>query len=55
MHPQLKVLFMSGYTRSEVLPAEQLGGDSAFLPKPMTPAELTRTLADLLGRHGIPA
>ena len=55
MHPHLKVLFMSGYTRSEVLPAEQLGGDSAFLPKPMTPADLTRTLADLIGRRPVRA
>jgi PAS domain S-box-containing protein len=53
MHPRLKVLFMSGYTRSEVLPAEQLGGDSAFLPKPMTPADLTRTLAELVGRRPV--
>jgi PAS domain S-box-containing protein len=55
MFPQLKVLFMSGYTRSEVLPAEQLGGDSAFLPKPMTPADLTRTLAELIGRRPVRA
>jgi len=54
-YPHLKVLFMSGYTRSEVLPAERLGGDSAFLPKPMTPAELTRTLAELIGGRAVHA
>ncbi|HZD05153.1 MAG TPA: ATP-binding protein, partial [Longimicrobiales bacterium] len=48
MRPSLRVLFISGYTKSEVLPSEELDGGVAFLAKPMAPADLARTLATLL-------
>jgi CheY-like chemotaxis protein len=50
VRPSLKVLLMSGYTRSEVLPTESLDAGVAFLGKPMTPSDLTRALGELLER-----
>jgi two-component system cell cycle sensor histidine kinase/response regulator CckA len=48
--PQMKVLFMSGYTDHAVVNSGLLSSDSAFIQKPFTPTALTRKVRDLL--HG---
>lgn len=50
MRPELKVLFMSGYTDDAVLQHGMLDSGVAFLQKPLTPALLTRTVRDVLDR-----
>jgi two-component SAPR family response regulator len=46
MRPEMKILYMSGYTE------EAIGhhGD-AFLPKPITPDALTRKVREVLARE----
>lgn len=59
LRPQVKVLYMSGYT------ADKLAGhsvlDTHFISKPFTPAQLTTTVRQILengdrtdGRDGVP-
>ncbi len=42
--PDLKVIYMSGYTRSDQIDAKLAKSNAPFLPKPFTPDELARTL-----------
>jgi len=48
--PDLKVLFMSGYTDDDVLRRGVLHGEAAFLQKPFTPEQLGRNIRDVLDR-----
>jgi two-component system, cell cycle sensor histidine kinase and response regulator CckA len=48
LRPDLKVLFMSGYTASAVLDISKLNPNTAFLPKPFLPTMLADKVRDLL-------
>lgn len=43
LRPQMKVLFMSGYTHDAVLQHSVLDSGVAYLHKPLSPASLTRS------------
>jgi len=49
MRPEMKVLFMSGYTDDAVLQHGMLESDAAYLQKPITPDTLTRKVRQVLG------
>jgi two-component system cell cycle sensor histidine kinase/response regulator CckA len=46
--PQLKILFMSGYTEEVIQQHGVTDGNSAFLQKPFAPRDLVRTVRQLL-------
>lgn len=48
VQPDLRVLFISGYTDASVIRLGALAPGMAFLPKPFTPVELLRKLQDVL-------
>jgi signal transduction histidine kinase/ActR/RegA family two-component response regulator len=48
LHPEAKVLFMSGYTDHAILHQGLLGSDAAYLPKPFTAEALLRQIRKLL-------
>jgi CheY-like chemotaxis protein len=50
-HPELKVLFMSGYTDDVVVRHGVLEHGVAFLQKPFSPVELSQKLRVVLGEH----
>jgi hypothetical protein len=50
LRPDMKVLFMSGYTDEAILQREVLDSDVAYLQKPITPEKLTRAVREVLGR-----
>jgi hypothetical protein len=50
--PNLKVLFMSGYTDQAIVNSSLLTVESAFIQKPFTPAALSRKVRDILGTNG---
>jgi PAS domain S-box-containing protein len=50
--PDMKVLFMSGYTDQAVIAGGLLQGVPVFLQKPFTPAALLRTVREILERNG---
>jgi hypothetical protein len=50
LRPQMKVLFMSGYTDEAVRQHGVLESGAACLQKPLTPETLTRTVREVLGR-----
>jgi PAS domain S-box-containing protein len=57
-HPNLRVLYVSGYTDNETLLAGRLAEGELFLPKPFLPGELVRAVHALLlpdSRTGVPA
>lgn len=48
VRPEMKVLFMSGYTDDFIARYGVLDSDVAFLQKPITPDMLTRKVRDVL-------
>lgn len=51
-NPQLKVLFASGYTDSQIDQYEDLGQGVSFLPKPFTEPDLSRKVREMLDGNG---
>jgi CheY-like chemotaxis protein len=54
LYPDIKLLFISGYTGNALTHQGRLGPDVTLLPKPFSPALLThavRTLLDSEGPH----
>ena len=49
-HPDVRVLFVSGFAPEEILPASSIA-DEAFLPKPFDPEELISAIRALAGRR----
>ena len=49
LRPDMKVLFMSGYTDDAILQHGILESDVAYLQKPLTPETLTRKVREVLG------
>jgi len=53
VRPEMKVLFMSGYTDDAILQHGVLDSGVAYLQKPLTPSSLTRKVREVLrGRNG---
>jgi len=48
LHPQLKLIFMSGYTDNAIIHHGVLSADMAFLNKPFTPQMLARKVREVL-------
>jgi two-component system, cell cycle sensor histidine kinase and response regulator CckA len=48
LRPDMRVLFMSGYTDDAVIREAVMHEDVPFLPKPITPASLTRKVREVL-------
>jgi signal transduction histidine kinase len=51
-HPDMKILFTSGYTDDAMNRQGALGPGVAFLPKPYTPASLLRKVREMLDKPG---
>ncbi len=49
LRPEMKVIFMSGYTDDTILLHGILESGVAFLQKPLTPSPLTRKVREVLG------
>lgn len=50
IRPEMKVLFMSGYTSDDTVRRSALQADIEFLQKPLTPDSLARKVRDVLDR-----
>jgi PAS domain S-box-containing protein len=55
LRPEMKVLFMSGYTDDAILQHGILDSGVAYLQKPLTPASLTRKVREVLEAKARPA
>ena len=51
MLPEIKVLFMSGYTDNAIVHQGVLDPGIAFLPKPFTPSTLAGKVRQVLDQH----
>jgi CheY-like chemotaxis protein len=51
--PDVRVLYMSGYTDNAIVRNGMLGESAAFLQKPFTPEELLRKLRHVIEAHVI--
>jgi hypothetical protein len=51
LRPEMKVLFMSGYTDEAILQHGVLESDVSYLQKPITPEKLTRAVREVLSRR----
>jgi DNA-binding NtrC family response regulator len=49
-HPDIKVLYVSGFPWSEAVGAGSMSTRAAFLAKPFTPTALAATVRDCLDR-----
>jgi len=52
LYPDMKALFVSGYTETTVINEVLTEDGVAYLPKPVTPEELARKVRDVLERPG---
>ena len=52
LRPEMRVLYMSGYTERAILGQGMLKPGTRFLGKPLTREELTKTVRDLLDEDG---
>ena len=50
--PDVRVLFVSGYTDDEVMRRGVLAGETAFLQKPFAPEQLLQKIRDVLAGGG---
>ena len=48
LHPDLKVLFISGYTDNAIVQQGWLRDDMVFLQKPFSPAQLAQKVREVL-------
>jgi DNA-binding NarL/FixJ family response regulator len=53
LRPEVRVLFMSGYTDDEVVRAGVEAATAAFLQKPFTTSELARRVRDVLDADAV--
>jgi CheY-like chemotaxis protein len=51
LQPEMKVLYMSGYTDDAIVQHRVLGADTPFLQKPFTPAGLARKVREVLDQN----
>jgi len=49
LKPDLKVIYMSGYESSILAAGNNFGSNATFLQKPFRPAELSKTVREILG------
>jgi hypothetical protein len=52
--PEVKVLYMSGYTDHAIVNNGVIGGDTAFIQKPFAPPALARKVREVLEGNGVP-
>jgi len=54
LRPEMKVLFMSGYTDDAIVHHRVLDADTPFIQKPFAPDALAQKIRDVLDGHGRP-